>query len=42
MRTHLAGCAACAGEACSLIRLVAEQDRLDPAAALRRIEDDPT
>jgi hypothetical protein len=42
MRTHLAGCAACAEEARSLILLVAEQDGLDPAPALRRLEDDPT
>jgi hypothetical protein len=42
MRTHLAGCAACAEEARSLVRLVAEQDGLDPAPALRRLEDDPT
>ena len=40
MRTHLAGCAACAEEARSLILLVAEQDGLD-AAALLRIQDDP-
>ena len=42
MRTHLAGCAACAEEARSLVWLVAEQDGLDPAPALRRLEDDPT
>jgi hypothetical protein len=41
MRTHLAGCAACAEEARSLIMFVAEQDGLDPAPALRRIQDDP-
>ncbi len=41
MRTHLAGCAACAEEARSLIWFVAEQDGLDPAPALRRLEDDP-
>ena len=41
MRTHLAGCAACAEEARSLILLVAEQDALDAAAALLRIQDDP-
>ena len=41
MRTHLAGCNACAEEARSLILLVAEQDGLDAAAALRRIQDDP-
>ena len=42
MRTHLAGCAACAEEARSLIGFVAEQDGLDPAPALRRLEDCPT
>ena len=42
MRTHLAGCAACAEEARSLVGLVAEQDGLDPAPALRRLEDEPT
>ena len=42
MRTHLAGCAACAEEARSLVRLVAEQDGLDPAPALRRLEDELT
>ena len=42
MRTHLAGCAACAEEARSLIGFVAEQDGLDPAPALRRLEDRPT
>ena len=42
MRTHLAGCAACAEEARSLIVLVAEQDGLDPAPALRRLQDEPT
>ena len=41
MRTHLAGCAACAEEARSLISLVAEQDAVDPGPALRRLEDDP-
>jgi hypothetical protein len=41
MRTHLAGCAACVEEARSLICLVAEQDGIDPARALRRLEDDP-
>jgi len=40
MRTHLAGCAACAEEARSLTSFVAEQDGLDPAPALRRLEDD--
>ena len=39
MRTHLAGCAACAEEARSLIGFVAEQDGLDPAPTLRRLED---
>jgi hypothetical protein len=42
MRTHLAGCAACAEEARSLIGLVAEQDGLNPALALRRLEGDVT
>jgi hypothetical protein len=42
MRTHLAGCAACAEEARSLIRLVAEQDGLNPALALRRLDGDAT
>jgi len=42
MRTHLAGWAACAEEARSLILLVGEQDGLDPAPALRRLEDDST
>ena len=42
MRTHLAGCAACAEEARSLVCIVAEQDGLDPEPALRRLEDDPT
>ena len=42
MRTPLAGCAACAEEARSLVLLVAEQDGLDPAPALRRLQDDPT
>ena len=41
MRTHLAGCAACAEEARSLLWLVAEQDGLDPATALRRLEERP-
>ncbi|MEO8518120.1 MAG: hypothetical protein ABI438_02985 [Dermatophilaceae bacterium] len=41
MRTHLAGCTACAEEARSLILLVAEQDGLDPEPALRRIQDGP-
>lgn len=41
MRTHLAGCAACAEEAQSLLWLVAEQDGLDPTSALRRLEDGP-
>ena len=42
MRTHLAGCAACAEEARSLVGLVAEQDGLDPAVALTRLEEDAT
>ncbi len=36
MRVHL-GCAACAEEAESLLELVAEQDGVDPSAALRRL-----
>lgn len=35
MRTHLAGCPACAEEAHSLLRLVAEEHGLDPDPALR-------
>lgn len=42
MRTHLAGCGACAEEARSLIQLVAEQDGRDPALALQHLGDDPT
>ena len=42
MRAHLAGCAACAEEARSLTWFVAEQDGMDPAPALRRLDDDPT
>jgi hypothetical protein len=42
MRTHLAGCAACAEEARSLIELVAERDGLDPAPALRRLDSQPS
>ena len=42
MRTHLAGCAACAEEARSLVVFVAEQDGRDPAPALRRLEAGPT
>lgn len=34
MRTHLAGCPACAEEARSLIRLVALEDGVDPHRAL--------
>ena len=41
MRTHLAGCSACAEEARSLILFVAEQGGIDPQPALRRIQDDP-
>jgi len=41
MRTHLAGCVACAEEARSLVLLVAEQDGIDPEPALRALEDDP-
>jgi len=42
MRTHLAGCAACAEEARSLVVFVAEQDGRDPAPTLLRLEADPT
>jgi hypothetical protein len=42
MRTHLSGCAACAEEARSLVALVAQEDGLDPAPALRWLEDGPT
>ena len=42
MRTHLAGCGACAEEARSLIQLVAEQESLDPALALQQLGNDPT
>jgi len=37
MAVHLAGCAACAEEAQSLLLFVAGQDGVDPAAALRRL-----
>lgn len=40
MRTHLAGCAACAEEARSLIGFVAEQDGRNAAPALQRLEGD--
>ena len=40
MRTHLAGCAACAEEARSLISFVAEQDGRNAAPALQRLEGD--
>lgn len=39
LRVHLAGCAACAEEAESLLLLVAEQDGVDPAPALARLRD---
>lgn len=39
MRIHLAGCAACAEEARSLIEIVAAQDGLDLAPAVRRLGD---
>jgi hypothetical protein len=42
MRIHLAGCAACAEEARSLIGLVATQDGLDPTPALQRLEGPPS
>ncbi|PVU82584.1 hypothetical protein DDP54_05750 [Cellulomonas sp. WB94] len=41
MRIHLAGCAACAEEARSLMWLVAEERGLDPAPALRHLGDGP-
>ena len=41
MRTHLAGCAACAEEARSLLCYVAEQDGLNPEPALQRLENEP-
>jgi hypothetical protein len=37
MAVHLAGCAACAEEAESLLLFVAAQDGVDPAPALRRL-----
>jgi hypothetical protein len=37
MRAHLAGCSACAEEAVSLLRLVADEDGVDPAPGLRRL-----
>ena len=37
MAVHLAGCAACAEEAHSLLLFVAAQDDVDPAPALRRL-----
>jgi len=39
MRIHLAGCTACAEEAQSLIEIVAAQDGLDPAPAVKRLGD---
>ncbi|MEO7449227.1 MAG: hypothetical protein ABI336_13225 [Humibacillus sp.] len=41
MRTHLAGCDACAEEARSLIVLVAERDGISPTGALTALEDNP-
>lgn len=38
MRTHLAGCTACAEEARSLVWFVAKEDGLDPAPAGRWLE----
>jgi hypothetical protein len=38
MGVHLAGCAACSEEARSLIALIAEQEGLDPAPAMRRLD----
>lgn len=37
MEAHLAGCAACREEAESLLVLVASEQRVDPAPALRRL-----
>lgn len=37
MDVHLAGCAACAEEALSLLLLVADQDGIDPGPASRRL-----
>ena len=37
MDSHLSGCAACAEETRSLLLLVADQDRLDPGPATRRL-----
>jgi hypothetical protein len=37
MAVHLAGCAACAEEAQSLLLFVAGRDGVDPAPALRRL-----
>jgi hypothetical protein len=37
MRTHLAGCPACAEEATSLLLLAAEDAGVEPALALRRL-----
>ena len=37
MSVHLAGCAACAEEALSLLLLVADQDGIDPGPASRRL-----
>jgi hypothetical protein len=40
MRIHLAGCAACAEEARSLVELVAAEDGLDLTPAVSRLLDD--
>ena len=37
MDAHLSGCAACAEETRSLLLLVADQDRLEPGPATRRL-----
>lgn len=41
MEVHLTGCPACAEQTESLLLLVAEQDGLDPAPALRRLPTAP-
>jgi uncharacterized protein (UPF0212 family) len=39
MRVHVAGCPACAEELESLVELVAQQNDLDAAPALRRLQE---
>ncbi|HVQ92329.1 MAG TPA: hypothetical protein VMU51_14940 [Mycobacteriales bacterium] len=41
LAVHLAGCPACAEEAESLLLLVADQDGVDPAPALRQLPGRP-